>query len=79
MVWDAIRIARKPEKSCEHLRSRSAHGNVTNVTMKGVGYELEGEDLQTGTRGVGNKANSSPVTINHEGGDLLFIWEANVP
>ena len=57
--------------------SLMALGNVSKVSITGVEYELDGEDLQTGTRGVGNKANSTYVTISHYGGDLLFIWEAN--
>ncbi len=80
--WRACRVDKKGleiEIEVGTICSLMALGNVTNVTMKGVDYELEGEDLQTGTRGVGNKANSSPVTIYHGGGDLLFIWEANVP
>ena len=85
LYFDGWRACRVDESGLEieievgTICSLMALGNVSNVTMKGVGYELEGEDLQTGTRGVGNKANSSSVTINHEGGDLLFIWEANVP
>ena len=57
--------------------SLMALGNVSKVSITGVEYELDGEDLQTGTRGVGNKANSTSVTISHYGGDLLFIWEAS--
>ena len=57
--------------------SLMALGDVAEVTITGVEYVLEEEDLKTGTRGVGNKANSSPVTVYHNGGDLLFIWEAS--
>ena len=57
--------------------SLMALGDVSKVSITGVEYELDGEDLQTGTRGVGNKVNSTYVTISHYGGDLLFIWEAN--
>ena len=57
--------------------SLMALGDVAKVTITGVEYVLEEEDLKTGTRGVGNKANSSPVTVYHNGGDLLFIWEAS--
>ncbi|GIR00737.1 MAG: hypothetical protein CM15mP9_4400 [Methanobacteriota archaeon] len=55
-----------------------AFGDVKNVSISGVEYQLESEDLQTGTRGVGNRVNSIPVSISHDGGDLLFIWEASV-
>lgn len=58
--------------------SLMAFGNVKNVSISGTDYALKSEDLQTGTRGVGNRVNSNPVTISHDGGDLLFIWEANV-
>lgn len=57
--------------------SLMALGDVSKVSITGVEYELDGEDLQTGTRGVGNKASSTHVKISHYGGDLLFIWEAN--
>ena len=57
--------------------SLMALGDVSKVSITGVEYDLDGEDLQTGTRGVGNKTNSTYVTISHCGGDLLFIWEAN--
>lgn len=58
--------------------SLMAFGNVTNVSIAGVEYEITSEDLQTGTRGVGNRVKSSTVTISHDGGNLLFIWEADV-
>lgn len=54
-------------------------GNVNNVTWNGVQYILENEDISTGTRGVGNRVTEEVVNISHEGGDLLFIWEANAP
>lgn len=52
-------------------------GNVNNVTWKGVEFILENEDMSSGTRGVGNRVTEEVVNISHEGGDLLFIWEAN--
>ena len=52
-------------------------GRVTNVTISGVKFELIGEDMYSGTRGVGNKVTSETVKISHDSGDLLFIWEAN--
>ena len=54
-----------------------AIGKVTNVSIKGTEFELENQDLFTGTRGIGNKAISNEILISHDGGDLLFIWEAN--
>ena len=54
-------------------------GNVNNVTWKGVEFILENEDMSSGTRGVGNRVTEEVVNISHEGGDLLFIWEANEP
>ncbi len=52
-------------------------GQVTNVTISGVEFKLSGEDMSSGTRGVGNKVTSEAVKISHDSGDLLFIWEAN--
>ena len=52
-------------------------GNVKNVSISGVDFVLENENISTGTRGVGNKVTEQIVKISHEGGDLLFIWEAN--
>ena len=57
--------------------SLMAFGEVKNVTLKGVEFELSGEVLNSGTGGVGNKSISKEVSVSHKGGDLLFIWEAN--
>ena len=57
--------------------SLMAFGQVKNVSLQGVEYELNSTDLSTGTKGVGNKTTKDEVSISHEGGDLLFIWEAN--
>ena len=57
--------------------SLMALGKVANVSVKGTEFELENQDLFSGTRGIGNKAISNKILISHDGGDLLFIWEAN--
>ena len=57
--------------------SLMAFGKVENVSMQGVEYNLSEEDIFSGTRGVGNKSVSREVSVSHDGGDLLFIWEAN--
>lgn len=57
--------------------SLMALGKVANVSVKGTEFELENQDLFSGTRGIGNKAISNEILISHSGGDLLFIWEAN--
>ena len=57
--------------------SLMAFGKVENVNLQGVEFTLTGEDISSGTRGVGNKSVSTDVSVSHEGGDLLFIWEAN--
>ena len=57
--------------------SLMALGKVANVRIKGTEFELEKQDLFSGTRGIGNKAISNEILISHDGGDLLFIWEAN--
>ena len=54
-------------------------GFVNKITLQGTEYELTEQDLQTSTKGVGNTSVSDVVTVSHEGGDLLFIWEANEP
>jgi thiamine pyrophosphokinase len=56
-----------------------AFGPVSEITLSGVEYELDNEDLFTSTRGVGNIVTEDEVKISHNGGDLLFIWEANAP
>jgi thiamine pyrophosphokinase len=52
-------------------------GEVKNVSIAGVDFVLENKDITSGTRGVGNRVTEEVVKISHEGGDLLFIWEAN--
>ena len=58
-----------------------AGGNAINEmidnNLQGVEFTLSGEDISSGTRGVGNKSVSTEVSVSHSGGDLLFIWEAN--
>ena len=78
--WRACRVdisGLEIELEIGTICSLMAFGNVANVSIYGVDFEIKSENLQTGTRGVGNKANSNPVKISHDGGDLLFIWEAN--
>ena len=79
--WRACRVdisGLEIELEVGTICSLMAFGDVKKVSISGVDYQLESEDLHTGTRGVGNKTNSNTVTISHDGGDLLFIWEANV-
>ena len=78
--WRACRVGIKgleielePGTSC----SLMAFGKVANVNIKGTEFELENQDLFSGTRGIGNKAISNEILISHDGGDLLFIWEAS--
>ena len=54
-------------------------GFVNKITLQGTEYELTEQDLQTSTKGLGNTSVSAVVNVSHEGGDLLFIWEANEP
>jgi thiamine pyrophosphokinase len=56
-----------------------AFGKVSEVILSGVEFELNGEDISTGTRGVGNRVTEGEVKISHNAGDLLFIWEGNAP
>ena len=78
--WRACRVAKSGleiELKKDTICSLMAFGKATKVSMSGTRYELNSEDLASGTRGVGNKAVANEVIINHESGDLLFIWEAN--
>ena len=83
LYFDGWRACRVDETGLEielghgNICSLMAFGKVKNVTIKGVEFELKSENLYTGTRGVGNKTTSSEISISHEGGNLLFIWEAN--
>ena len=54
-----------------------AFGKVAKVTLSGTKYELSGEDIHTGSRGLGNLSIESTISVSHKGGDLLFIWEAD--
>lgn len=80
--WRACRVDENGieiELKISTICSLVAFGKVKNVTLSGVEFELNSEDLETGTKGVGNKSTSDEVKISHEGGNLLFIWEANGP
>ena len=68
-----IEIELEPGTIC----SLMAFGKVENVSLEGTEFNLNKQDLFTGTQGVGNKVVSKEISISHEGGDLLFIWEAN--
>ncbi len=49
-------------------------GKVTNITTTGLKYPLKDESLENGVRdGSSNTVVSSPVTITHKKGDLLFF------
>ncbi|HIF45663.1 MAG TPA: hypothetical protein EYQ73_02560 [Candidatus Poseidoniales archaeon] len=52
-------------------------GITKSITLTGTKYALKNEDFFTGSKGVGNQVLSGPVIINHEGGDLIFTWQAN--
>jgi hypothetical protein len=47
------------------------------VHTSGLWHPLAGDDLETSTRGVHNEATSNDVKINHNGGDLLVIWQVD--
>ena len=78
--WRACRVADSGleiELQEGTICSLMAFGKVENVNLQGVEFTLSGEDISSGTRGVGNKSISTEVSVSHSGGDLLFIWEAN--
>ena len=47
------------------------------MSIKGVEFELNNQDLKTGTLGLGNTTLEDIVTVSKSDGDLLFIWEEN--
>jgi thiamine pyrophosphokinase len=78
--WRACRVDKSGldiELKKGSICSLMAFGIVKDVTISGVEFELENEDMFSGTKGVGNRVTEQTVKISHEGGDLLFIWEAN--
>ena len=54
-----------------------AFGKVLEIYTGGLLHSLAGDDLETSTRGVHNEATSNDVKINHNGGDLLVIWQVD--
>jgi len=80
--WRACRVGEsglEVELEKGSVCSIMAFGEVSNVILSGVEFELNGEDISTGTRGVGNRVTEGEVKISHNTGDLLFIWEGNAP
>jgi len=80
--WRACRVGSEGleiELEKGSICSIMAFGEVKNVVISGVEFELAGEDVQTGSKGVGNKVTEDVVKVSRESGDLLFIWEANAP
>tara|TARA_B100000767_G_C19651795_1_gene487089 strand:- start:129 stop:707 length:579 start_codon:yes stop_codon:yes gene_type:complete len=80
--WRACRVGKSGleiELEQGTICSIMAFGKVAEVTISGVEFELNNQDISTGTLGVGNTVTSGEVNISHKTGDLLFIWEANAP
>ncbi len=80
--WRACRVGKSGleiELEKGTICSIMALGEVSEVTLKGVEFELDNEDISTSTQGVGNTVTNGEVNISHKTGDLLFIWEANAP
>jgi thiamine pyrophosphokinase len=80
--WRACRVGESGleiELEKGSICSIMAFGKVSEVILSGVEFELNGEDISTGTRGVGNRVTEGEVKISHNAGDLLFIWEGNAP
>ncbi len=78
--WRACRIPDVGKKF--HLKVGSncalfSLGNSKSVTITGVEYQLETQDLKTGTIGLGNTVTKPEVFVQKSEGDLLFIWEEN--
>jgi thiamine pyrophosphokinase len=80
--WRACRVGESGleiELEKGSVCSIMAFGKVSEVILSGVEFELDCEDISTGTRGVGNRVTEGKVKVSHKTGDLLFIWEANAP
>jgi thiamine pyrophosphokinase len=82
LYLDGWRACRIPDEGLNiELKSGSicalfALGPVESVTLTGCEFEMSNENLNTGTKGVGNSAKGGNVEISHAAGDLLFIWSA---
>ena len=80
LYFDGWRACLVPKEGLEiELKENSicslfAFGKVEGVSISGTEYELKNQMLSTGTKGVGNRVVESEVKINHESGDLIFIW-----
>ena len=80
LYLDGWRACRVPDEGISiELESRSicalfALGPVESVTLSGCEFEMNNENLNTGTKGVGNTAKGGAVEISHATGDLLFVW-----
>ena len=80
--WRACRVGSSGleiELEMNSICSIMPFGEVKGVSISGVEFELEKEDVSSGTKGVGNKVTENLVKVSHQSGDLLFIWEANAP
>ena len=55
-----------------------AFGKVLAIHTSGLLHPLDGDNMETSTRGVHNEATDTNVKIRHESGDLLVIWETNI-
>ena len=78
--WRACRVGNSGleiELEKNSICSIMAFGEVKGINISGVEFELENEDVSTGTKGVGNKVTGNLVKVSRQSGDLLFIWEAN--
>ncbi|MDP6869614.1 MAG: hypothetical protein QGI21_02430 [Candidatus Poseidoniaceae archaeon] len=80
-TWRACRIPSEGLEMKLKIGTRCGiipFGIVKEVRIDGCEFTLQDQDISTGTLGVGNRTISENVKLSHEGGDLLFIWEANV-
>ncbi len=78
--WRACRVPKIGKEFNLKVGSKCALfslGKSKSVTITGVEYQLEKQDLKTGTKGLGNKVTNSEVFVQKSEGDLLFIWEEN--
>ena len=77
--WRACRVPKEGlnvELEGGSICALFALGPVESVNLTGCEFEMSNENLNTGTKGVGNSALGGNVEISHKSGDLLFIWSA---
>ena len=83
LYFDGWRACRVPDLGLKMALEKNsncalfAFGTVESVSIIGTEFELQNQNLETGTLGLGNRVKNHIVEITKSKGDLLFIWEEN--